>query len=192
MVNEVVMKRYNTIKKVITNNLDSERKEGFINLMNYLENETDWLTSPASTKYHCSYEGGLVDHSVSVAETILKMTKLLAPEIPYVSAVLVGLLHDIGKAGQYIMKPPTVKQQQYGYPGSIAFNNDLVYMEHESRSLKIISKFMELTDEEWGAIEYHNQPWNGTSSAFRSNKLMTLLQNSDYWSTVYLEVGGTK
>ena len=191
-MNEVIMKRYNNIKSLIETNLNPERCEGFKNLMIYLENNTEWLTSPASTRYHCSYENGLIDHSVSVAEVIIKLKKILAPEIELGSAALVGLLHDCGKQGQYIMKPPTVKQQQYGYPGSIVFNEDLVYMEHESRSLKIISKFMELTDEEWGAIEYHNQPWNGQSSAFRKNKLMTLLQNSDYWSTVYLEVGGSK
>lgn len=189
---EGIMKRYENIKDLIKNNLGEARGEEFKNLMDHLENNTEWLTSPASTRYHCSYEGGLIEHSVNVAEVIIKLKKILAPEISIGSAALVGLLHDCGKQGQYIMKPPTVKQQQYGYPGSIVYNEDIVYMEHEARSLKIISKFLDLSEEEWAAIEYHNQPWNGTSSAFRKNKLMTLLQNADYYSTVYLEVGGSK
>jgi len=191
-MNEVIMNEYDNVKKMIIEDIDPDRKQGFIDLMNYLENDTEWLTSPASTRYHCSYESGLLDHSVSVAKTILRLKKILAPEIKNSTALLVGLLHDVGKEGQYIMKPPTVKQQQAGFPGSIVYNEDITWMEHASRSLHIISKFINLTEEEWSAIEYHDQPYYGQSCAFRSNKLMTLLQNSDYWSACYLEVGGHK
>lgn len=186
-MNDTLKKRYENIKQMIINDIESERKDSFIKLIDYLENDTEWLTSPASTKYHCSYESGLIEHSVNTAETILRLKKILAQEISNSSVLLVGLLHDVGKVGQYITKPPTVKQQQYGYPGSIVYNDDIVWMEHASRSLHIISKFMTLTDEEWSAIEYHDQPYYGQSCAFRKNKLMTLLQNSDYYSCVYLE-----
>lgn len=192
MNNEEIMKRYNNIKHIVNVSLKDDttgRLEGFNNLMSHLEDETEWLTSPASTKYHCSFEGGLLLHSVSVAETILRMKKILAPDITNDSAAIVGLLHDIGKIGQYITKEPTERQKQYGYPGSIVFNSDLLYMEHEARSLFILSKYIDLTEDEWAAIEYHNQPWNGQSSAFRKNRLMTLLQNADYWSALYLEEG---
>jgi hypothetical protein len=38
-----------------------------------LHTETTWLTSPASTKYHLNIEGGLLQHSVGVAETLLRI-----------------------------------------------------------------------------------------------------------------------
>jgi 23S rRNA maturation-related 3'-5' exoribonuclease YhaM len=37
-----------------------------------MENETSWMTAPASTKHHLCREGGLLEHSVNVAETMLK------------------------------------------------------------------------------------------------------------------------
>lgn len=170
-----------------------DRKDSFTELMRHLEEDTEWTSSPASTKYHLAQESGLIEHSINVAETAIKLGKMLAPEISISSIVIVSLLHDIGKIGLYIMKEPTEKQKQYGYPGSIAYNTDLTYMEHEVRSLKMISESnLKLTDEEWSAIAYHNQPWNGQSSAFRKNKLMTILQDADYWSTCYLESGGAK
>ena len=199
---EYLMSEYEVIKNLIFkdlsvsansgNNEDSERISGLRRLFFYLETEKDWLTSPASTKYHCSYETGLLEHSINVARTALRLKKILAPEIRDSSILIVGLLHDCGKCENYIMKEPTEKQKQYGYPGSIAFNSDLTYMEHEARSLLIISKFITLTDEEWAAIQYHNEPWNGTFSAFRENKTMTILQNADYWSCLYLEDGSGK
>lgn len=42
-------------------------------LIEWLET-TDFFTAPASTKYHGSYEGGLVEHSLNVL-TELKTTK---------------------------------------------------------------------------------------------------------------------
>lgn len=179
--------RYQRLKNLVTD----DRKDAFLELMTHLEQDTEWTVSPASTKYHLSRESGLIEHSINVAETAIKMGKFLAPDISISSIVIVSLLHDIGKIGLYITKEPTEKQKKYGYPGSICYNTELTYMEHETRSLKMISESnLKLTEEEWGAIAYHNQPWNGQSSAFRKNKLMTILQNADYWSTCYLEEGG--
>jgi len=33
-----------------------------------------FFTAPASTKYHGSYEGGLFDHSLEVAEVLVQLT----------------------------------------------------------------------------------------------------------------------
>ena len=45
------------------------------------------------------------------------------------------------------------------------------------------------TDEdEWAAILYHNSPWDGIMKcAFKKNKLLTILQYADYYSSLYLE-----
>ncbi|MCZ7397893.1 MAG: hypothetical protein O8C59_05250 [Candidatus Methanoperedens sp.] len=44
-------------------------------------------------------EGGLLENSIGVAETLLQMRAVLAPEISEESCVIVGLFHDIGKVG---------------------------------------------------------------------------------------------
>ena len=47
-----------------------------INVVRYLE-ENDFFRKPAAIKYHGNYTGGLFDHSLAVAETLVKMTKEL-------------------------------------------------------------------------------------------------------------------
>ena len=71
-----LMERYESLKYKVVN-----RREEFLALMNFVEKETAYLTAPASTKYHLCREGGLLEHSVNVAETLLKLKATLAPEI---------------------------------------------------------------------------------------------------------------
>lgn len=89
-----LMERYNRLKSLVV-----ERKVSFVKLMNFIENETSYLSCPASTRFHLCKEQGLLEHSVNVAETLLKIKKELAPEISDESCVIVALLHDLGKVG---------------------------------------------------------------------------------------------
>ena len=86
--------RYNALKLKIM-----DRKEPFERFVAMLENETTWLTSPASTRFHLAEERGLLKHSVGVAETLLQFRGFLAPKISEESCVIVGLFHDVGKLG---------------------------------------------------------------------------------------------
>ncbi|MBW1933494.1 MAG: hypothetical protein JRI56_10910 [Deltaproteobacteria bacterium] len=86
--------RYADLKRQV-----SERKKEFGAFVAMLEKETDWLTSPASTRFHLNEEKGLLKHSIAVAENLLKFRDCLAPNIPDESCVIVGLFHDVGKIG---------------------------------------------------------------------------------------------
>ncbi|CAG0985910.1 hypothetical protein METP3_02358 [Methanosarcinales archaeon] len=68
--------RYNHLLSKIT-----DRKTNVDKFIEVLHTQTTWLTSPASTKYHLNIEGGLFEHSIGVAETLLQMRAVLAPEI---------------------------------------------------------------------------------------------------------------
>ena len=57
--------RYEALKEKV-----SERWAEFAELMKFVETETEYLTAPASTKFHLCKEGGLLEHSVNVAEHI--------------------------------------------------------------------------------------------------------------------------
>ncbi len=59
----------------------TERKTNVDKFIEVLHTETTWLTSPASTKYHLNKEGGLLEHSIGVAETLLQLRAALAPDI---------------------------------------------------------------------------------------------------------------
>ncbi|MCL2487079.1 MAG: HD domain-containing protein [Oscillospiraceae bacterium] len=187
-----VPERYAALKQKVT-----DRKDCFDRLITCIEKETAWLTAPASTRFHLCREGGLLEHSINVAETLLKLKALLAPEISDESCVIVGLLHDLGKAGvpgtpQYLINEPTPRQKQYGYPATYPyrFNTDLTYLSVPARSLYLILPYIPLTEAETQAILYHDGQYveDNRSVAAKEERLTLLLQYADNWSGFAIEV----
>lgn len=186
--------RYNRLKALVVS-----RKEQFGELMHFIETETSYLTTPASTKYHLCREQGLLEHSINVAETLLKLKKELAHEISDESCMIVALLHDLGKAGmpgnpQYFKNEPTERQKQYGYPASTPyrFNTDLTYLSVPVRSIYLVLKYLPLSEEEVQAIVYHDGQYvkDNRSVATKEEKLTLLLQYADTWSGFIIEEDG--
>ena len=188
-------KRYEALKALVT-----DRKSEFNALMEHIEQDTVYLTAPASIKYHLCRERGLLEHSVNVAETMLKLRNAIAPELSVESCVIVALLHDLGKAGmprnpQYLKNEPTERQKQYGYPASVPyrFNNDLTYLSVPIRSIYLILPYMPLTENEVQAIVYHDGQYveDNRSVAAKETPLTLLLQYADNWSGFIMEESGT-
>ena len=186
-----LLERYNKLKDLVI-----ERKKEFEALMNFVESETAYLVAPASTKFHLCREKGLLEHSVNVAETILKLKETLAPTISTESCVIVGLLHDLGKAGmpgqpQYLVNSPTSKQKQYGYSASTPyrFNNELIYLSVPLRTLHLVLPRLTLTEAETQAIMYHDGQYvdDNKNVATREEELTLLLQYADNWSSFSIE-----
>jgi len=178
--------RYQQLKEKV-----NERKDAFTKLMCFLEKETAWLTAPASIKYHLCRKQGLLEHSVNVAETMLMLRSLLAPELSEESCVITALLHDLGKAGvsgqpQYLENSPSEKQQRYGYSASTPyrFNSEMTYLSVPVRSLYLILPYLPLTQEEAQAIVYHDGQYvpENRGVAAKEDKLTLLLQYADNWS----------
>ena len=63
--------------------LKSTNRPGIEDLISFLE-KTDFFTAPASTRFHGSFEGGLVEHSLKVYEILDYKAKnnVLKLEIP--------------------------------------------------------------------------------------------------------------
>ena len=186
-----VMQRYEGLKSMVT-----ERKEQFDRLIYFMEKETEWLTAPASTKFHLCRKGGLLEHSCNVAETMLKLKNAIAPEISNESCVIVSLLHDLGKVGmpgnpQYIKNEPTERQKQYGYQATIpySFNKHLTYLSVPVRSIYLALQHISLSEEEVQAIVYHDGQYveDNASVATRESPLALLLQYADSWSGFVIE-----
>ncbi|HQA59421.1 MAG TPA: HD domain-containing protein [Tepidanaerobacteraceae bacterium] len=183
--------RYEKLKEIV-----KERKEQFDELIAFMENETAWLTSPASTKYHLCEEGGLLKHSINVAETMLKIKNAIAPDISDESCVIVALLHDLGKVGmpgrpQYLINEPSEKQMKYGYKPDYPyrFNKELTYLSVPVRSIYLSMKYIDLTEEEVQAIVYHDGQYveDNRSCATHEAPLTLLLQYADSWSGFVIE-----
>ena len=174
--------RYEALKAKVT-----ERRDEFAKLMEFVEDETAYLTTPASTRFHLCREQGLLEHSVNVAETMLKLKDTLAPEISDESCVIVALLHDLGKVGmpgdpQYVKKSPTSR-----IPYS--FNSELTYLSVPIRSLYLLLPYLPLTPEEAQAIAYHDGQYvdDNHSVATKECPLTLLLQYADSWSGFVIE-----
>ena len=82
--------------------LKSTNRPGIEDLISFLE-KTDFFTAPASTRFHGSFEGGLVEHSLKVYEILDYKAKnnVLKLEIPDDTIKIVSLLHDICKLNFY-------------------------------------------------------------------------------------------
>jgi hypothetical protein len=184
-------KRYEALKSKVT-----RRADEFANLMEFLETKTAWLTAPASTRFHLCREHGLLEHSVNVAETLLRLKETLYPLIKDESCVIVGLLHDLGKAGtpegaQYLKNEPTERQRQYGYGATYpySFNKNLTYLSVPVRSLYLVLPYLTLSEEEAQAIVYHDGQYveDNRSVAKNERPLTLLLQYADNWCGFVIE-----
>ena len=179
-----IQTRYESLLAKVT-----ERKTEVQQLVNMLHNETTWLTTPASTRYHLNVQGGLLLHSVGVAETLLRIKDTLAPDISDESCVIVGLFHDLGKVGMP-GKPYYLPEMKDGKPtGKYSTNTELVSMGQSLRSLYLTSRYLTLSDEEAQAIAYHDGMYvpEGRSVSHREEPLLLLLHWADMWTAKVLE-----
>ena len=131
----------------------------------WLENETDFFTAPASSKHHLAQPGGLVIHSLNVYKRLLEITArdvlggtdgaLLAEDVVETVAIL-GLLHDVCKAGVYHQTDP-FKAAAEGKLATMAPYEfrDPFPLGHGEKSLFLITRHLALTEEEALAIRWH-------------------------------------
>lgn len=138
-------------------------REGSAELLDYLENKSDFFTAPASARFHGAYAGGLCDHSVNVfrcLEAYLareRVKEVYGMDYPMESAAIAGLLHDVCKIGLYKPGFRNVKDDVTGKwerVPSYSYDDRLPYG-HGEKSVYIVSGFMRLTREEAMAIRWH-------------------------------------
>ena len=130
------------------------------NLMEFLKAE-GFFTAPASTKYHGAFEGGLYEHSRLVAMRLHVLTinndlEWTRPESPFI----IGMFHDICKCDQYIKVPGSVMDlgttelsAANGY--HYEYNQNTLLKGHGSKSVILLSQFINLTEEEMLCVRYH-------------------------------------
>ena len=135
--------------------------------MGYLTAEK-FFTAPASTKYHGAYEGGLFDHSTATFKRLDWLTKNnnLKWERE-ISPFIIGMFHDLCKCDQYKMTPESFEKTVVGgveitipcANPKYEFNTNTLLKGHGSKSVMILSRFINLTEEEMLCIRYHMGPY---------------------------------
>lgn len=127
---------------------------------------TDFFTAPASTKFHCACEGGLVQHSVSVYHTL--MEKHFDEETDNKeSFAICALLHDLCKAQFYKISTRNVKNEMTGAWEKQPFYSveDVFPFGHGEKSVYLIERFMRLKPAEAMAIRWHMGGFDDSAKA---------------------------
>ena len=175
------------------------KREGADKLYDYLTSTGDFLTAPASTRFHLSYEGGLLEHSLNVYDCLndylerSRVKELYGMEYSPETIAIVSLLHDVCKVGCYKKGSRNVKNANGVWESvpTYEFEDKLPYG-HGEKSVYIISGYMKLTREEAFAIRYH-MGFSGTddvrnvSTAFEMFPLAYALSVADSEATFFIE-----
>ena len=179
------------------------KREGAQKLLDYLLS-SDFFTAPASARFHSSYEGGLVDHSVNVYDCLTsylnspRTVDIIGTQYSDESIAIVSLLHDLCKIDVYKKGFRNVKDEKGAWQRVDTFEyDDRLPYGHGEKSVYIISGYMRLTREEAFAIRYHmgysstEDPRN-VSAAFEMFPLAFALSTADSEATYFVETKDKK
>jgi len=178
-------------------------REGADALLDYLENKSDFFTSPASARFHGAYVGGLCDHSLNVYHCLVdylareRVQELYGLEVPPESAAIAALLHDVCKIGCYKVGSRNVKNEATGAWEKVPtfFFEDPLPYGHGEKSVYIISGFLRLTRQEAMAIRWHmgfsgDEDKRTVGRALEQYPLAFALSVADMEATYFLEGEG--
>ena len=155
-------------------------RDGKDALMDYIKNKTDFYIAPASTQFHLSCEGGLLQHSLNVYDCLIAkkqspLWKKTFEEIPEESLIIMSLLHDLCKVNFYVKGTKNQKtydaekvaaaegwQRKHDDMGDFIWEtvltyeiNDTMPLGHGEKSVMLINCFMKLRVYEIFAIRWH-------------------------------------
>ena len=176
------------------------KREGSDKLLDYLINNSDFFTAPASTRFHGAYDGGLAQHSLNVyncfkayleRDRVRELYNLNASDE---TIAVCALLHDICKVNVYTRGTRNVKNEETGQWEKVPtffFDDGLPYG-HGEKSVYMITGFMRLTREEAFAIRYHmgfsgEENANNVGKAFEMFPLAFALSTADMEATYFLD-----
>jgi hypothetical protein len=136
-------------------------RNGVQELVNYLENDTDFFTAPSSCSYHGNFIEGLLQHSVNVLEFALLNFNMLVkkkPEYEHLreSLIISAIFHDVCKTNQYKITEKWTKDGNNKWQSYQGYEvDDKLPLPHGPKSVFLISKFIKLTDIEAIIISWH-------------------------------------
>lgn len=174
-------------------------REGSERLLEFLlSKNSDFFVAPASARFHGSYEGGLLDHSLNVYDCLKDYLSRNRVKETYglsyneESIAIVALLHDLCKINCYKKGTRNVKENgQWIQVPTFEYHDTLPYG-HGEKSVYMISGYMKLTREEAFAIRYHmgfsgNEDARNVGAAFEMFPLAFALSTADMEATYFIE-----
>lgn len=175
--------------------LQSVDREGMDDLINFIK-KTDFFKAPASTRFHGSREGGLLEHSLKVYEILKhKVENCIEKfDVPEESIILIALLHDICKANFYKVDFRN-RKNELGVWEKVPYYTieDTIPYGHGEKSVMMITEYIKLTPEEKYAIRWHmgftepKEQYNTISAAYTKYPLALLVHEADLEATYFYD-----
>lgn len=173
------------------------QRAGLVDFMRWLET-TDFYSAPASTKFHGNYAGGLLQHSLNVYDALKNLLRLYPLEgISDETVAIASLFHDVCKANYYTVGTKNVKDEATGVWHKEPFykTDDQFPVGHGEKSVILLMRYMELTDQEIYAIRWHMSGFDsavkggdfGCSKAYEVCPFAVLLHLADMTATYLME-----
>ena len=177
--------------------LKQTNREGMDELLNFIENKTDFFTAPASTRYHGCYAGGLLEHSMKVYEILKHKVENCIEDVGSAEDTIkiIALLHDICKVNFYKVDYRNAKNSRGEWEKVPYYTvDDTIPYGHGEKSVMILSEYIKMTSEEKYCIRWHmgftepKEQYNMIGAAFKKHPLALLLHEADLEATYFYNV----
>lgn len=133
------------------------KRDGIDDLMKWLES-SDFYVAPASSRFHGSYAGGLLEHSLNVYDELSRIL-LAYPEIDVSEETIIicSLFHDLCKVNMYVPEKRNRKNAEGKWESydSYTIKEKYHFGGHGGKSVFLVQNFIKLTAEEAAAINAH-------------------------------------
>ena len=176
--------------------LRSTNREGIEEVIQFLE-KSDFYKAPASTRFHGSFEGGLLEHSMKVYEILKHKVKnsVLDLNVSDDTLIIIALLHDICKVNFYKVDYRNAKNERGEWEKVPYYAvDDTIPYGHGEKSVMMITEYMKLTVEEKYCIRWQmgftepKEAYNTLGQAFKKFPLALILHEADLEATYFYNI----
>ena len=178
-------------KNYVIDRLRETDRPGMEDLIAYME-EIGFFEAPCSGGNHLACQFGLVHHSRNVMMAAENIGYALLGKTKYAeirdSVTIAAALHDLGKCGDYgkqMYVPNILKSGKASEAKPFKRNPALLPLDHATRSIKLATLFIDLTEDEEFAIRYHDGLYESANYGIKGHEtpLYLILHYADLWSS---------
>ncbi|MBW2972523.1 metal-dependent phosphohydrolase [Candidatus Woesearchaeota archaeon] len=176
--------------------LEQTGREGIDGLVEWLDNETDYFTAPASSRpgYHGCHEGGLAEHSANVYTIFHQKMRQFDLGIKDDELVIASLLHDLCKVNQY--RPNVLKSGALSEAKPYVIEDNLP-LGHGEKSVYLATQYIDLTPAEALLMRWHMGPFDEAWEQWeprvgKACPAIYAFHSADQEASKYLDVRVTK
>ena len=159
---KVVTENFEIFRK-LCESISDDRKDPILRIVDHFGERLALCPASSREKYHASFPGGLIDHSLRVYKNARILAKSFNMNVDPTSLLISALFHDFGKVGDLdadLYLPETSEWHREKLGQNYKVNEEIQKMPNAERGLWIMQHFgVKLTLDEWIAIRCNDGPY---------------------------------